>query len=153
MKKIVPVILAIFTISVLVGLFFMKNTLTEYTSLAIKGQLNEQEKTIEMLYVDSAFNYDRNNQTFELTFLEFGAKNCSACLKMEEVMQQVEKQFEGRVKVSFINAMDKTKLNLLKYYGISAIPTQVLLDRNGVEYFRHTGYISVEDLSKQFRTW
>lgn len=106
-----------------------------------------------MLYVDSVFNYDRNNQTFELTFLEFGAKNCSACLKMEEVMQQVEKQFEGRVKVSFINAMDKTKLNLLKYYGISAIPTQVLLDKRGVEYFRHTGYISFEDLSKQFRQW
>jgi thiol-disulfide isomerase/thioredoxin len=153
MKKIVPFVLATLTLSVLVGLFFIKDNLTEYTSLAIKGQLTEQEKTIEMLYVDSAFNYARSNEAFEFTFLEFGAKNCSACLKMEEVMQQVENQYKGRVKVIFINAMDKTNLNLLKYYGISAIPTQVLLDRHGVEYFRHTGYISVEDLSKQFRTW
>ena len=39
---------------------------------------------------------------------------------------------------------------LMKFFGVSAIPTQILLDKTGVEYFRHSGYISFDDLNKQF---
>jgi thioredoxin 1 len=31
-----------------------------------------------------------------------------------------------------------------------SIPAQVLLDKNGKEFFRHAGYYSSEDLIKEF---
>jgi thioredoxin 1 len=37
---------------------------------------------------------------------------------------------------------------LMKYYGIAAIPTQVLLNKEGKEYLRHTEYFSTEKLIK-----
>ena len=39
----------------------------------------------------------------------------------------------------------------MKYYGIAAIPTQVLLNKEGKEFFRHTGFYSTEELGKQIR--
>jgi thioredoxin 1 len=38
----------------------------------------------------------------------------------------------------------------MKYYGIAAIPTQVLLDKTGKEFFRHTGYLSTKELISHF---
>lgn len=38
-----------------------------------------------------------------------------------------------------------------KYFGIAAIPTQIILDNNGHEIFRHTGLISAEDLGTVFK--
>lgn len=37
------------------------------------------------------------------------------------------------------------------YFKIEQIPTQVLLDKSGKEYFRHVGYLSMEELEKNFR--
>lgn len=36
----------------------------------------------------------------------------------------------------------------MKYFGVAAIPTQVLLDKEGKEFFRHSGYYSTEELDK-----
>jgi hypothetical protein len=34
----------------------------------------------------------------------------------------------------------------MKYYGISAIPMQIILDKQGTEFYRHYGFISSNDL-------
>ncbi len=39
----------------------------------------------------------------------------------------------------------------MKYYGISAVPLQILLDREGKEFYRHFGVISTEDLLAKFK--
>jgi thioredoxin 1 len=36
---------------------------------------------------------------------------------------------------------------MMKYFGIALIPTQVLLDKNGEEFFRHAGYFSAVELA------
>jgi hypothetical protein len=38
----------------------------------------------------------------------------------------------------------------MKYFGIASIPTQVLLNKTGKEFFRHTGYYSAEELVRNF---
>ncbi len=40
---------------------------------------------------------------------------------------------------------------MMKYFGIAAIPTQVLLDVSGKEVIRHTGYFSFDELDKEFQ--
>jgi thioredoxin 1 len=37
----------------------------------------------------------------------------------------------------------------MKYFGVATIPTQVLLNRNGKEFYRHSGYITPEEIVKE----
>jgi len=43
--------------------------------------------------------------------------------------------------VVFLNILKPENQLLMKYYGIAVIPTQVLLDKEGEEFFRHSGFI------------
>lgn len=38
----------------------------------------------------------------------------------------------------------------MKYFGVTSIPTQVLLNKDCKEFFRHSGYISTEELGTKF---
>jgi thioredoxin 1 len=42
--------------------------------------------------------------------------------------------------------MNANSQNVMKYFGISAVPTQLLLDSEGNEFFRNYGFIAAEDL-------
>ena len=53
--------------------------------------------------------------------------------------------------VVFPNILKPENQNLTKLFGIADIPTQVLLDKNGKEFFRHTGFYSTEDLEQKWK--
>lgn len=53
--------------------------------------------------------------------------------------------------VIFYNVLKLENQEFMKYYGIAAIPTQVLLDPTGREIFRHTGYYSFDELEQEFK--
>ena len=65
---------------------------------------------------------------------------------MERVMEDIRTTYGKRVKVRFMNVSKQETQEWTKYFGIAAIPTQIILDNNGHEIFRHTGLISAEDL-------
>jgi thiol:disulfide interchange protein len=149
-KKFINIVLLILPILFFILLFSQKDKLTNYLSEEIKKQSNtEINNSIDHL-VDSLYNYQSNNQSYQLTFLEFGAKGCVACRKMEFVLKEVEEEYPEEIKVTFLNILQTQNQDLMKYFGVVAIPTQVLLDKSGNEFFRHTGYISFSDLEKQF---
>ena len=66
-------------------------------------------------------------------------------------MDEIKREYRNRVKVVFVNVSQKDNKELVDYVGIVTIPTQVLLNKEGKEYFRHNGYLSAEELSKYFR--
>jgi thioredoxin 1 len=99
-------------------------------------------------YVDSTFNYTKNKQGYQVTFLEFGA-NCLACKRMESVMEEIRTKYPQTVNVVFLNILKPESQILMKYYGIASIPTQVLLNKDGKEFFRHTGYYSAEEIDME----
>lgn len=134
----------------LVLLFVFKGTLNTVVSKTIKEGTGEELQNHVAMYVDSAFNYRQNGEGFRITFLEFGAKGCSACKMMEKEMEKVKNNHPDEVRVIFVNVMMSAGQDLMKYYGIASIPTQVLLDDAGHEVFRHTGYFSSDDLEKEF---
>ena len=37
---------------------------------------------------------------------------------------------------------------MVQYFSIDAIPTQVFLDKDGKEFFRHVGFFAEEELVK-----
>jgi len=67
---------------------------------------------------------------------------------MQPVMKSIEAKYDKDVKVVFHDVWTETGAPYAKHYGIEAIPTQVFLDKNGNEFFRHVGFFPEEELVK-----
>lgn len=109
-------------------------------------QVSPAIQSSSQLLIDSLYNYSKSDLEYKITFLEFGSSGCSACRRMESVMSTVQSEYSNSVQVVFRNISQAENLNLMKYYGIASIPTQIFLDEQGKEVFRHTGYFSVDDI-------
>ena len=133
-----------------VALFMFKGKLNNAASSIVLSQATPETKSAVSAYIDSVYNYEKNVESYEITFLEFGSTGCSACKRMEKVMQEVHESYPDKVNVVFINVTIKENHDLLSYYGIAVIPTQVLLDKTGKEFFRHSGYIPAKELITHF---
>ena len=81
-----------------------------------------------------------------VTFVELGSVNCIPCRAMQPIMREIEQQYAGQVEVVFHDVWTPAGQPYAAQYGIKVIPTQVFLDRNGREYFRHEGFFPKEQL-------
>ncbi len=88
----------------------------------------------------------------KVTFLEFGSVNCIPCKMMKPVMEKVENTYPDRVKVVFHDVWTPDGRDLGSAYGVRMIPTQVFLDSEGKEFFRHEGYLPFEQADKILRS-
>ncbi len=150
LKNIIPLVLSALFIVILIIALLSKNDINKQLSVMLREQFREDVDESVPQIIDSLYNYRLNGEAFETTFLEFGAENCSACRKMVKVLDETRNVYGSRVNVVFLNAMQPFNQELMKYYGVASIPTQVLLDKKGEEYFRHSGYISLSDLENNF---
>ena len=85
-------------------------------------------------------------QKAAVTFVELGSVNCIPCKAMQPVMKAIESKYKGKVRVVFYDVWTDQGAPYAKSYNIRAIPTQVFLDENGKEFFRHTGYYPEADI-------
>ena len=90
--------------------------------------------------------------TAKVTFIELGSVNCIPCMKMQLVMREVEKEYGEQVAIIFYDVWTEAGKPYAQQYGIRVIPTQVFLDKQGKEYFRHEGYFPKEDLLQVLRS-
>ena len=148
-KKILPwVVIGIFA-AVFVVAFALKDTMNDTIPEMMKQQSSPELTSSGEALVDSLYNYTKNGGTYEVTFLEFGSTGCPACKRMESVMDEVRQKYPEKVNVVFLNILKPENQLLMKYYGIAVIPTQVLLDKEGKEFFRHSGYLPTSDIQKE----
>jgi len=91
---------------------------------------------------------DASPADVKVTFIELGSVNCIPCRMMKQVMAQVEEKYGSQVKIIFYDVWTAEGRPYAEQYGIRAIPTQVFLDKDGKEYFRHAGFFPFEDLEK-----
>ncbi|MDA3871188.1 MAG: thioredoxin family protein [Candidatus Marinimicrobia bacterium] len=87
-------------------------------------------------------------QTAKITFIELGSLNCIPCKMMQPIMKEIEEEFSETVKVVFYDVWTKEGKKYGQQYGIKLIPTQVFLDENGEEFFRHQGFFKKEEIKK-----
>ena len=92
-----------------------------------------------------------DNTAYKVTFLEFGSTTCIPCQQMVAVMKAVEETYGHEVKVVFNDVKSDSGATLGRQYGIQLIPTQVLLNDQGEEVFRHQGFIPFEDLAVELK--
>ena len=84
----------------------------------------------------------------KVTFIELGSVRCIPCRKMEAVLDNIRENYSNDVKVVFYDVWTEAGKPYAKQYKIQAIPTQVFLDKDGKEYFRHVGYFPKEEVIK-----
>ncbi len=86
--------------------------------------------------------------SIKVTFIELGSVRCIPCKKMQPIMEEIKKEYEGQVKVVFYDVWTPEGRPYAYQYRIRLIPTQVFLDKDGNEYFRHIGFFPKEELVK-----
>ena len=84
----------------------------------------------------------------KVTFIELGSKDCVPCKMMEPILEQIREEYPDQVKVVFHDVKTKEGYAYAQQYKIRVIPTQVFLDSNGEEYFRHEGFFPKEEVVK-----
>ena len=83
------------------------------------------------------------------TMVDLGANECVPCKMMVPVMEKVEKKYQGKAAIVFIDVWkDKEPA---KRFGIRAIPTQIFFDKDGKEVHRHEGFMSEADIDRVFK--
>jgi len=85
------------------------------------------------------------------TLLELGSKLCVPCQMMEPILAKLKKEYAGILKVSFVDVSLKENIAIAEKHKINIIPTQIFLDAEGKELWRHTDFFSEEDILKKWK--
>lgn len=101
---------------------------------------------VALLSASFIYAADAFSSTAEVTFLELGSVKCIPCKMMKPVTEKIAKDYKGKVKVIFHDVWTNEGKPYGQKYGIKGIPTQIFLDKDGVEFFRHTGFLPEEKI-------
>ena len=110
----------------------LKKEIAEKSETAEKNKEEKKEKKSEI----------------KVTFVELGSVNCIPCRMMQPIMKEIEKEYKDQVKVVFHDVWTNEGRPYGVKYRIRVIPTQVFLDKDGKEYFRHEGFFPKDELVK-----
>jgi thioredoxin 1 len=91
---------------------------------------------------------EQKKESYKVTFMEIGSVNCIPCKMMQPIMKEIEQDYSGVVKVEFYDLYEPNGRTIGQKYRIRVMPTQVFLDANGKEFFRHEGFYPKDELSK-----
>lgn len=81
--------------------------------------------------------------------VDLGSTTCIPCKKMAPILEELKAEFKGKVEVEFIDINVNTAA--ADEFKINVIPTQVFLDRDGKEVFRHEGFFPKADILAQLK--
>jgi len=91
-------------------------------------------------YAESHVDLNRLPVEGMVTMIDLGAKKCVPCKMMAPIMEKMEKQYEGKAAIVFIDVWENR--DQATKYGVKAIPTQIFYDETGKETYRHVGFFS-----------
>ncbi len=74
-----------------------------------------------------------------VTMVDIGAHECIPCKMMTPIIEELSREYDGRAAIAFIDVWEHNAE--AKKYGVQAIPTQIFYDANGVEQYRHVGFM------------
>ncbi|HKH60899.1 MAG TPA: thioredoxin domain-containing protein [Flavitalea sp.] len=81
--------------------------------------------------------------TASVVLVDFGAKWCPPCKKMEPVLEQLRSELQGKFVLRKIDA--GTQTDIMQLLGVNDLPTFILY-KNSKEVWRKTGLVSLEEL-------
>lgn len=81
--------------------------------------------------------------------VDLGASKCVPCRMMAPILEDLKKEYEGRLDVEFIDVWKTPEAG--KEYGVRVIPTQIFYGADGKESFRHEGFFGKEDILAKWK--
>ena len=105
----------------------------------------EQANEENLIITDEQLDFSKH----KVTFIELGADKCIPCKAMQPVMREIAQEYKGTIQVVFYDVWKTPKF--AKNYGIQMIPTQVFIDKNGEEIFRHVGFYAKKEIIKMLK--
>ena len=87
-----------------------------------------------------------NTTGIKVTFIELGSVGCIPCDMMQPILSEIRKEYEGQVNVLFYNVKSVSGRPYAEKYRVRVIPTQVFLDKDGNEYYRHVGFFPKDEV-------
>jgi len=83
------------------------------------------------------------------TLVDFGASYCIPCKKMKPILDSLQKEYNGRANVIFVDI--KQERDMADKYHIMIMPTQLFFDAAGKEVKRHMGFMDKPDIISEFK--
>jgi thioredoxin 1 len=83
-----------------------------------------------------------------VTMVDLGATECIPCKMMAPIIEELEKEYQGRAAVVFIDVWKNPAAG--RQYGVRAIPTQIFYDAQGKEFGRHEGFMDKSSIVSIF---
>ena len=80
--------------------------------------------------------------------LELGSTTCTPCKMMEKVLDELRESYPDTLIVEFVD-VEKSP-DVAKKYKIEVIPTQIFLDADGKEFYRHEAFFPKDDIVDVF---
>lgn len=82
------------------------------------------------------------------TLVEFGMDTCASCKAMHQVLDELRTAHAGRLRVIAVNVVQQPEATA--QWRVMVIPTQVLLDGEGREVYRHVGFLAAHAIRERF---
>ncbi|MCM8788438.1 MAG: thioredoxin family protein [Candidatus Omnitrophica bacterium] len=80
--------------------------------------------------------------------IDLGADRCVPCKMMAPILEEIKQEYKGKFDVEVIDVWKNPEAG--DAYRIRLIPTQIFIDENGKEIFRHEGFMSKQDILKKW---
>jgi len=142
------VLMAILVLGLLFALIY-KDSIYEIIGNGIQQNSTAAEKFEAGKYVEQEFNYNNNKKDFDFTLLEFKSTGCAICKQMEPILEAIKNWDGAKVNVQVIQIMNPDSQELMRYYGIAAVPTHIILNKQAEEIYRKYGAIPENELKSQ----
>lgn len=81
--------------------------------------------------------------------VDLGADKCIPCKMMTPVLEDLKKEYAGKLEVVFIDVWKSADEG--SKYKIRVIPTQIFYSGEGKELFRHEGFFAKEDILAKWK--
>ncbi len=95
----------------------------------------------------------RSNVTYAPSRLprlvDLGATACVPCKVMAGVLEDLKRDYPGRLQIEFINVNEQP--DVAKPFDVQLIPTQIFISASGKELYRHTGVYSEKDIVAKWK--
>lgn len=109
----------------------------------------EQKSSSTMSKVLVTNNLDLDFSKHKVTFIELGADRCIPCRAMQPIMREIAEEYAGKIQVVFYDVWKDPQP--ARHYRIQLIPTQVFIDQDGKEIFRHVGFFPKEEILQMLK--
>ncbi len=82
-----------------------------------------------------------------VTMVDLGAKKCIPCKMMAPILAKLEKAYEGKAAIVFIDVWENK--DQAPRFKVRVIPTQIFFNEKGKEVFRHVGFFDEKSIVEQ----